>query len=493
MYGSPTYRVREESPRVATRPMKRGKTTLDQVNEWLGVRTETEGLEFKEAKNQLDFKKLLEYCVGIGNEGGGQLVLGVTNECPRRVVGSAALDNPQKAAEKMLDRLGFRVHVEEVQHPDGRVVVVHIPSRPVGVALHLDGKYLMRCGEQLVPMSQDVLRVILNEGQEDFILDVAKARLSDEATVEILDTHVYFELMEEPYPERRGLVLRRFEKEGLIRAGGGGISITNLGALLFAQRLQDFDQLAWKSPRLIRYDGVSKDQTARDIVGVRGYAVGFSNFVGSIENMTPSNEVIEEALRIENKVFPVRSVRELVANALIHQDLTLGGTRVTVEIYNDRLEVTNPGKPDIPTERFIDEYGTRNERLADLMRRLRICEAKGSGIDRVVRTAEAMQLPAPEFRATERRTTAILYAHRPFSEMDKFDRVRACYQHCCLQYITRAKMTNATLRDRFGFGGGAREITAVSRVLADTRELELIRLGDNTASKKNAHYVPFWA
>jgi ATP-dependent DNA helicase RecG len=137
--------------------------------------------------------------------------------------------------------------------------------------------------------------------------------------------------------------------------------------------------------------------------------------------------VIGKALRQEVKMFPEIAVRELVANALIHQDFTETGASVVVEIYSDRIEISNPGKPFIPPERFIDEYQSRNERLADLMRRLRICEEKGSGIDKVVQTAEVYQLPAPDFRLGEHRTIAILFAHRNFDDMDRNDRVRACY------------------------------------------------------------------
>ena len=113
-----------------------------------------------------------------------------------------------------------------------------------------------------------------------------------------------------------------------------------------------------------------------------------------------------------------------------------------VEIYDDRLEISNPGKPSISPDRFIDEYQSRNERLADLMRRLGICEEKGSGVDKVVQAAEVFQLPAPDFRVGERRTSALLFAHMNIEQMDRNDRIRACYQHCCLRYVMNERMTN---------------------------------------------------
>jgi ATP-dependent DNA helicase RecG len=108
----------------------------EQVDLWLASSAEGLRLEFKEAKNQFDNETLLKYCVAIANEGGGHLVLGVTNQKPRRVVGTKAFNNPIAMAEKLFQALGFRVDIEEVEHPKGRVVVFQIPSRPRGTAYH---------------------------------------------------------------------------------------------------------------------------------------------------------------------------------------------------------------------------------------------------------------------------------------------------------------------------------------------------------------------
>ena len=126
----------------------------------------------------------------------------------------------------------------------------------------------------------------------------------------------------------------------------------------------------------------------------------------------------------------------LVANALIHQNFEVSGTSVMIEIYANRIEISNPGLPSIPTDRFIDGCQSRNEHLALVMRKLKICEEKGSGIDRVVRSAELLQLPAPDFRTGYQSTTTVIYGPRGFEDMSRDDRVRACYQHCVMRYIT---------------------------------------------------------
>jgi ATP-dependent DNA helicase RecG len=72
-----------------------------------------------------------------------------------------------------------------------------------------------------------------------------------------------------------------------------------------------------------------------------------------------------------------------------------------VEIFAQRMEITNPGEPLVDTLRFIDTPPKcRNEGLAAMMRRMKICEEAGTGIDKVIAAIEAFQLPAPDFVAT---------------------------------------------------------------------------------------------
>jgi ATP-dependent DNA helicase RecG len=186
------------------------------------------------------------------------------------------------------------------------------------------------------------------------------------------------------------------------------------------------------------------------------------------------------------------AIRELVANALIHQDLTMTGVSVMIEVYSDRLEISNPGEPVVPVERFIDGYQSRNERLASLMRRMGICEEKSSGIDRVVQSAELFQLPAPDFRAASSRTLVIICGAKKFDDMDRDDRVRACYQHCALKWVMSERMTNQSLRDRFRLPESKSAV--VSQAIAATIDAGLVKPDESVgASRKFARYLPFWA
>lgn len=466
--------------------------TVAKIDLWRGAASETQTLEFKEAKTTLDRERLNEYCVAIANEGGGHLVLGVADAPPRAVVGSQAFPNLLDAVNEVFQRVGFRVEADAVQHQYGRVVVFSIPSRPKGTAYHLAGRYLMRSGSSLVSMSEDRLRAIFAEGAPDWLEEPSIRELDAQGVVDKLDTQAFFELMKQPYPTDRAGVLDRLVEQRLIDRIDGQYSIRRIGGLLLAKRLDEFPDLYRKAPRVVVYTSNSKLETRIDQIGQLGYAVGFQRLVSFVMQQLPQNEIIENALRRKVKLLPENSVRELIANSLIHQDLKVTGSGPMIEIYPNRMIVSNPGEPVVKVDRFIDGYQSRNERLADFMRRMSICEERGSGIDRVVHEAEMYQLPAPKFQSDPHRTMVTVYGPEPFEGMDREDRVRACYQHCALKWVLNERMTNQTLRDRFGLPEGRAAVA--SQIISATIEAGMIKPDDAVgASRKYARYLPFWA
>jgi predicted HTH transcriptional regulator len=190
-------------------------------------------------------------------------------------------------------------------------------------------------------------------------------------------------------------------------------------------------------------------------------------------------------------MFPELAVRELVANAVIHQDFHVTGTGPMVEIFDSRMEITNPGRPLVATDRFLDSPPkSRNETIASFMRRIGVCEERGSGIDKVVFQTELYQLPAPLFETTDEHTRTVLFAHRNLKDMDKDDRVRACYLHACLRYVQRDFMTNATVRERFGISG--KNSAVASRIIRDSMQAGRIRCYDDSVGNKAKKYLPWW-
>ena len=322
---------------------------------------------------------------------------------------------------------------------------------------------------------------------------VAEEQASDDDTLHKLYYPAYFDLLERPIPDGRVAILNALQDDRLIaHCDAGGWNISNLGAVLFARNLDDFPQIRRKAIRVIQYRGAGRTDTIREQEGTLGYAVGFPRVVEYIMALVPTNEVIERSLRRSVPMFPEIAVRELVANALIHQDFNVSGAGPTVEIFDSRLEITNPGSPLVETDRFVDSPPrSLNETLASMMRRFNFCEERGSGIDKVVELAEVYQLPAPLFEAPNGFTRATLFAQKPLSEMDKTDRVRACYLHACLRYVMKLPMNNASIRERFGIA--EKSASQASRLLKESVDAGLVVIRDLEVGAKSRTYLPYWA
>ena len=218
--------------------------------------------------------------------------------------------------------------------------------------------------------------------------------------------------------------------------------------------------------------------------------MGFEGLVSYLNDLLPKNEHIGMALRQAHPIFPELAIRELVANALIHQDMTITGTGPQIELFTDRIEISNPGCPLVKPERMIDlPPRSRNEALAALMRRMGICEEQGSGLDKVISLVEIFQLPPPLFRVDDNSTQVVLYGPRSFADMTPEERVRACYFHAVLKFLSGDKMKNATLCIRLGIApkNAAQATTVINRAL----EAGFIRVAD--PEHPRAGYLPHWA
>lgn len=279
----------------------------------------------------------------------------------------------------------------------------------------------------------------------------------------------------------------------IIPEGSGRLSISNLGGVLFAKNLHDFDSLSRKALRVIEYKGTNRVQAAREEEILQGYAAGFERVLENINRQLPTRKVVTQTLREEQAVYPPIAVRELLANALIHQDFSYTGDGPKVKIFTDRVEFTNPGVPLIETLRFVDEPPrSRNEALARLLRRMRICEERGSGIDRTVSELERHQLPAPDFRRTEHHTVALLFHAFQLNKVSKQDRIRACYYHACLRYVSHDFLTHESFRKRLGLSD--EEYPKASRIIRDAIETGRLKPSDpHSKSRKHPKYLPFWA
>jgi len=385
----------------------------------------------------------------------------------------------------------FRV----VEHPQGRVVILEIPAA-TAAPVEFDGVAYVRIGSATPKLSdypEYFQKLIDHMRPYTWEKGVARSFVTEDEVLSLLDYPSYFTLTGQRLPDNRAGIFEHLEAEQLIAKDiGGRWNISNLGAMLFAVDLNQFDSsLARKGVRFIAYDGNNRAAVVSHRQDVqKGYAAGFEELVNYINGLLPQNEYIGAAFRESRPLFPELAIRELIANALIHQDMTIRGAGPQIELFCDRLEITNPGQPLVNIERMIDlPPRSRNEVLASLMRRMGLCEEQGSGLDKVIIHTELYQLPPPKFQADENSLRAILYSPRPFAEMTTDERIRACYQHAVIKYLSGERLKNASLCQRFGIK--SKNAAQMSQVIKAALEKGCIKVAD--VEHPRAGYFPFWA
>ncbi|MGN0097721.1 MAG: ATP-binding protein [Candidatus Methanomethylophilaceae archaeon] len=279
----------------------------------------------------------------------------------------------------------------------------------------------------------------------------------------------------------------------IIKQLDGQFSITYVGAILFAKDLRDFDVLMKKTIRLVQYQGTSKSKIVRQIEENGGYATQLTDTMRDLSLLIPTEQVVESGgLMVSRDMFPIDVVRELLANAMMHQDLHDTRMYLTIEVFADRIEVTNPGGMIIDRLRVIDWPSvSRNRYLPACMRMMKMCEEMGSGWDRMVERCEELFLPAPRLETEEAFTRVTLFCERSYTKMSKEDRLWACYLHACSLHKNGKRMTNSTLRSRFGLE--SKDTVAMSRLLSSACDEGLIKVYDEEANTRGKSYIPFWA
>lgn len=478
---------------------------IDLINDLRALPAETSWLEFK--KDNVDSDVIGVRCSALSNaariEGKdlAYMIWGIANDT-HAVVGTSFAPDTHKVgdqvfqlwlAQRLQPSIAFSFRVAD--HPDGRVVILEIPAA-TSAPVSFNNIAYIRIGSatpKLTEYPERHQKLIECLRPYNWEQGIARQYVSGDDVLELIDYSQYFRLTQQPLPDNRAGIFERLEADRIIKRDvGGKWNITNLGAVLFATDLEKFEPaLARKAVRFVAYAGKNRAATVthrRD--GIRGYATGFEGLVGYINDLLPKNEHIGEALREVHPLFPVLAIRELVANALIHQDMTVSGAGPQIEMFEDRIEITNPGRPLVQPERMIDmPPRSRNEALASLMRRMKMCEEQGSGLDKVIEAVELFQLPPPLFRQGDASMQVILYGPRTFADMTIDERVRACYQHAVLKFLSGERMKNASLCARFGID--PKNAAQASTVIKKALEEELIKPAD--PEHPRAGYVPTWA
>ena len=409
---------------------------IDRLRQYL-AENESRQLEFKRATTQFDSTKLMRYCCALSCEGGGKMVFGVSDD--KQVVGTQAFADPTKTEHDIHNRIGLRCTFETLQADGKRVLILHIPRSVVGHPTSYEGRYWMRSGESLAPMSPERLRELLNEGAPSYLDENEPGTHSWDEIKLLPAVERYYELIGSRMPGEETQI-RDFLRMHFVERTAFDASlfyIRRLGAITLARSLNDFPDVEHHTIRVMRLRGTSITDMVFDRTYSKGYAVVFDDVIDQINALLPVNEDFADGLRDEHRDFSLVAVREIVVNACVHQDFM--------------------------------EHG---------------------GIDRALENIEKQQTDAPEFIVKTRSTTVELRKGR-FEDMGMKERVNAAYLHCCLQTAKGGFLTNSSLRERFGLSKAKTAVT--SQVIAAAVDAGLIFLDPATkGSRRTARYLPFY-
>lgn len=475
------------------------------VRELLKLPRETEWVELKRNNDNPD--DIGEYLSALANsaaleEKAFAYVLWGIDDATRAIIGTPFTPAEKKVGNEELEswllrllspKIDFRFF--DVGLPEGHVVVLEV-ARAFPHPVKFKNEEYVRVGsykKKLKDHQEKERRLWRILDKTPFEKGIAAEGVAEDEVLRLLDLPLYFDLQKLPLPDGRAAMLAASAEDDLIeRCNSGGWNITNLGAILFAKDLSGFAHLRRRILRIVVYKGKGKTEAERERDIREGYAAGLDEAVKLVMAIGPSRERLHGAFQREEPDFPETAVRELIANALIHQDFGEAGAGPMVEIFEGRIEITNPGEPLVPTERFVNTPPkSRNDALASLMRRLELCEERGTGIDKVIRATEASRLPPPLFEVPPGFTHVVLFGPRRFADLSRQERLRACYQHACLKYAEGEAVTNPSLRERFGLE--ETKGASVSRLLKDAVEAGLLVPRDPNTSRRLMEYVPFWA
>lgn len=372
--------------------------SLDQLKELLESK-ESEHLEFKEAKNSYEFEEVVKYCVALANERGGKFVLGVSDKVPRRIVGSHAFPDVDQTKANVSDRLHLRVNAQVIHHPDGRVVVFEVPSRPIGMPIQHKGAYWMRSGQNLVPMTPDQLKRILDEVGPDFSAEIAK-----NATFADLDP-VAIARFREMWKRKSGnsaldnVMDVQLLTDAELLVGGAA----TYGALILFGTGNALGRHLAQSEVVFEY---RSSEASVQFQQRKEFREGFFLFDDELwKTINLRNEVqhYQEGLFVwDIQTFNEKVIREAILNAVSHRDYRLPGS-VFIRQYPSKIEIVSPGgfPLGITPENILLRQSPRNRRIAEAFARCGLVERSGQGADRMFEECIKESKPRPDFAGTD--------------------------------------------------------------------------------------------
>jgi len=373
--------------------------TVDQLHTLLSGK-ENEHCEFKEAKHSFNFDELCRYGIALANEGGGKLVLGVTNGKPRQVVGTSTFQNLEDTKHRLLQAVHMRIDIDEIVDADGRVLIFNIPPRPIGTPLNHKGQFLMRSGESLVPMTADQLRRIADEAKgPDF-----SSQICEGATLDDLDPNAIAVFRERWYkktgPDSIASVSNAQALEDSELTVDGK---PNFAALILLGTRKALGRHLAQAEVILEYRGVEGQIESNQRFEYRqGFLTFHDDLWNQINARNDVTSVRDGLFRRDIPAFNEDAVREAILNAVCHRDYRLGGS-VFLRQFPKRLEISSPGgfPNGITTENILRKQLPRNRRLAEACGRCGLVERSGQGMDRIFDASLREGKGLPDFAGTD--------------------------------------------------------------------------------------------
>ncbi len=373
-------------------------STLDELTSWMQS-SENEHLEFKEAKNTFHFEELVKYCAALANEGGGNMVFGVTDSRPRKVVGSEAFSDLERTKFGIVERLHIRVDAEAISHPDGRVLVFHVPSRPLGIPLQYQGAYWMRAGDSLVPMTQDRLRQIFDEAGPDFSAEICPG-----ASLNDLDDSA-IAVFREKWHRKAGIpALLNVSNTQLLRDAElvveDGITYA---ALVLLGKHEALGRLLGQSEVIYEYRSTEASGPANKREEFRVGAFLLLDEVWKLIDQRNDKQHFQDGLYIwDIPTFNEIATREAVLNAVSHRAYRMAGS-VYVRQYPRKLVIESPGgfPAGVTEDNILETQAPRNRRIAEALSKCGLVERSGQGVNRMMEESIKEGKAKPDFGGTD--------------------------------------------------------------------------------------------
>ena len=361
--------------------------------------TEGAHYQFKEAKNRFSFTEALKICCALSNCGGGNLVLGITDERPRKVVGSKAFEQPERTREGLANKLRVKVDFALHKHEGERVLVFNIASRPVGVPVLLDGIAWWYDGDSHIPMPSDILRDIYFEAEPDFSSDICTGATLDDFDDTAVD--VFRSLWAEDSGNNR---IKNLPVKQLLTDSGVIINdgITYAALILFGNNAALMKHLP-QSEVIFEYRSTNAAGPAQQREEFRIGFFAVYDKIWELIDLRNDLQHYQDGFQVLGiKTFNERMTREALLNAASHRSYRLGGS-IFVKQYRDKLVIDSPGgfPSGITVDNILEMQSPRNHLIAGVFALCGLVERAGQGMNLMYELCASEAKALPDFKDSD--------------------------------------------------------------------------------------------